>query len=356
MSVAEPTSVAADSASDTALRNTGPSPTSRSTRKPIKTWVMHWNRRLHMYFGLFLFPWALLYGVTAFLFNHPTAFSDEAVTTYGSDIVAGTALENLPDARAMAAQILDELNARHKPAAPYKLVDPNGAKFVREFAVGAVKTEGQQIRVVVNLITGGGTIRGAPKHSEEQSARAPFALGRGSSSSGGRRPRRDSSGAAAHPDGGPGILLPNPIHERMKSAISLILERTGFPSGEVTVASVPDLTFSVEADGKVWIATYNPMTGSVSGKPADSSSEPLAARRFLLRLHTTHGYPGEINGRWFWALIVDGMAFTMCFWGLSGLVMWWQIKATRKPGLVILLLSTVAATALGCAMHAVMTT
>jgi hypothetical protein len=45
----------------------------------------------------------------------------------------------------------------------------------------------------------------------------------------------------------------------------------------------------------------------------------------------------------------------MCFWGLSGLVMWWQIKATRKVGAVVLVLSAAAATALGVAMHAAMT-
>jgi hypothetical protein len=49
------------------------------------------------------------------------------------------------------------------------------------------------------------------------------------------------------------------------------------------------------------------------------------------------------------------MAFTMCFWGLSGLVMWWQIKATRRAGAVVLALSAVAATALGFAMHTAMT-
>jgi hypothetical protein len=49
------------------------------------------------------------------------------------------------------------------------------------------------------------------------------------------------------------------------------------------------------------------------------------------------------------------MALTMCFWGLSGLVMWWQVKTTRKAGAVVLVLSAVAATALGIAMYAAMT-
>jgi hypothetical protein len=45
----------------------------------------------------------------------------------------------------------------------------------------------------------------------------------------------------------------------------------------------------------------------------------------------------------------------MVFWGLSGLVMWWQIKATRRAGAAVLVLSAVVATAFGFAMHAAMT-
>ena len=41
------------------------------------------------------------------------------------------------------------------------------------------------------------------------------------------------------------------------------------------------------------------------------------------------------------------MAAIMCFWSLSGLFMWWQIKATRVPGLIVLGLSAAAATAAG---------
>ncbi|MGL4423985.1 MAG: PepSY domain-containing protein, partial [Gemmataceae bacterium] len=107
---------------------------------------------------------------------------------------------------------------------------------------------------------------------------------------------------------------------------------------------------------RIWLASYNPITGSVSGRPADEpNTTELGWRRFLLRLHTAHGYPTETNSRWAWALIVDAMAVTMCFWGLTGLIMWWQIKATRRLGAVVLILSALAAATLGWAMHAAMT-
>jgi hypothetical protein len=71
----------------------------------------------------------------------------------------------------------------------------------------------------------------------------------------------------------------------------------------------------------------------------------------LLRLHTAHGYPGDTNAKWFWAVIVDVMAFVMCFWGFTGLLMWWQIRSTRTPGFLVLILSAIIATAIGIAMH-----
>ncbi|MCA9912754.1 MAG: hypothetical protein KC496_05380, partial [Anaerolineae bacterium] len=45
------------------------------------------------------------------------------------------------------------------------------------------------------------------------------------------------------------------------------------------------------------------------------------------------------NGRMFWSLIVDGMAFAMVTWGITGVIMWWQIKRTRMVGAVVILLS-----------------
>jgi hypothetical protein len=121
----------------------------------------------------------------------------------------------------------------------------------------------------------------------------------------------------------------------------------------VTVTTSPDIKFPVEADGQVWTATYNPITTTVSGTAGPERSE-MSARTFLLRLHLSRGYPGEVTTKWFWAVGVDAIALILCFWGVSGLFMWWQIKATRKAGLVVLALSAVAATALGIGMYAVL--
>ena len=332
-------------------------------RRPVTKAVMMWVRRGHLYLGLFLFPWAVLYGVTAFLFNHPTAFSDQPTTSFGKEALSGTPLEIPPSPQTMAEQVVAKLNEIQKPETPYALAGP--ARFGgREFAVASVKADGQTVSVFIDLKVGGGTVRATPTRERKEPEKAPFAVGSGGGGFGGRGGRSPGAPPTASRGGPPrdggrpgdGIKLDQSLPERVKASVPTVLERTGFPAGEVTVTSVPDVVFPVEAGGRTWTATYNPLTGGVSGTPADAKPETeLGWRRFLLRLHTAHGYPGETNGRWFWALVVDAMAFTMCFWGLSGLVMWWQIMATRKAGAVVLVLSAVAATALGFAMHAAMT-
>src|SRR3954465_14895470 len=69
-------------------------------------------RRSHMYAGLFLIPWVFLYGVTAFLFNHPDAFPDREVRTSSRADAAGTPLECFPTAPTLATAVVDALNSR----------------------------------------------------------------------------------------------------------------------------------------------------------------------------------------------------------------------------------------------------
>ncbi|HVL14207.1 MAG TPA: PepSY domain-containing protein [Gemmata sp.] len=319
-------------------------------RRPLRKRVMHCVRRGHLYLGLFLLPWAILYGVTGFLFNHPSAFADVPAREFGRSELAGTPLEYPPVPAEVAGRVVAALNDRAPDGTRYQLASPEKAKYTREFAFATVKADGQEVSVLLDVAGKGGTVRSrvvAPPKVEE---RAPFAVGTG--------PKAAPKGDRPARPAGPGLALADPLHDRVKAAVPVVLERTGFPGGEVTVTSVPDLSFHMTDGTKTWVVTYNAMTGGVSGRSADepAQAEDLSTRRFLTRLHTAHGYPGEQNARWFWAVVVDAMAFVMVFWGVSGLFMWWQIKATRKFGFLILLLSLAAATTLGLGMHEVMTT
>lgn len=101
-----------------------------------------------------------------------------------------------------------------------------------------------------------------------------------------------------------------------------------------------------DADSETSQPVYKSRLSIVGQQPRE-----MSARSFLLRLHTAHGYDVQANSRWFWAIAVDMMFASMCFWGLSGVVMWWQIKKTRKIGFVFLVVSAIVATLLAFGMH-----
>jgi hypothetical protein len=123
------------------------------------------------------------------------------------------------------------------------------------------------------------------------------------------------------------------------------------------VTSVPDLQFTmIDGNSQSWRVNWNSLTGSVTGKLA-SEQEPtqISLRRFLTRLHLTHGYTGEVGPRIYWAILVDIMSGVLIFWGVSGLFMWWQIKATRVWGLATIVLAIALAVYLSRGMHAILT-
>ena len=353
----------------------GEAPAAEPYRRPVRKRAMHAVRRAHLYFGLFLLPWAVMYGATGFLFNHPTAFSDAPSATFGAGELAGTPMESPPKPDAVAAQVIAALNDRAKEGKPYTLVEPEKAKYARDFAFATVKADGQDVSLLFDVNNPGGTVRSkqaAPPAKPVETA--PFAVA-GTAPKGGANPKGGGRGERGGKGGEKGIAkgaektdathathtgplaLPEPLHERVKAAVPVVLERTGFPAGDATVTSVPDLNFLMSDGAKTWRVTYNAMTGTVSGAPVDDAPPPeeLSTRRFLTRLHLAHGFPGSQNVKWFWAVLVDAMAFVMVFWGVSGIFMWWQIKATRRLGLIVLVASAAAAVALGLGMHEVLT-
>jgi hypothetical protein len=259
----------------------------------------------------------------------------------GPGELAGTPMEAVPKPAEVAEQVVAAPNDRAPVGRPYSLVEPEKAKYTRDFAFATVTADGTDVSLLFDVNTPRGTVRSkavaapVPKAVEK----APFAVG---------GPRTIAPPASpARP-----LRVTDPLNERVKAAVPVVLERTGFPTGDVTVTSVPDLSFLMSDGAKAWRVTYNALTG-VSADAAPPPEE-LSTRRFLTRLHLASGYPGHTDTKWFWAVLVDATAVVMVFWGLSGLFMWWQVKATRRWGFVVLLLSAAAATALGFGMHEVL--
>lgn len=307
---------------------------------------MHVIRRAHLYVGLFLFPWAILYGVTGFLFNHPTFVADSPTVSFTREDVAGTPLESAPTPEEQATAIVAGLNSQQKPVSPYQLIAGQAHYATRESFVATVKAENRTFFVVYEPKTASGVIRETTPKVEQ--AKAPFATGIAEAP---RQRGMGMMGPMKHNHAG--LKIEDSITDRIKSAVPIIMERKGFPQGEVTVTTAPDIKFPIETNGQQWTAVFNPITTSVSGTPGPEQTE-LTIRTFLLRLHLSRGYPGEVTTKWIWAVGVDAMAIILCFWGVSGLLMWWQIKATRKSGLVVLALSAISATTLGIAMYGIL--
>lgn len=295
-----------------------PAPASRP--RPWSRRVMHRVRRLHLFLGLFLLPWVLLYGVSGFLFNHPTAFPDQPTREFGPDETRGTPLEGLPTPAGMAEEVVAALNEK---GGSYRVVRLDEARFSRGRVTVQARGPGVEHAVVVDLTDVTGTVRTKPTAGTT----APFAAKSG-------------------------VRTPSSLPDRLQTGTPVVLRKMGLDADEATPpATLPDLTFYMEADGQVWKVTYQPQRGGVSGRPADAPTQGLSTRRFLTQLHLAREYPPGVGARWFWAVAVDAMAFVMVFWAVSGLFMWWQIKAVRTWGAVVLAVSAVAATLMAVGMH-----
>lgn len=284
---------------------------------------MKWIRRLHLYAGLLLFPWILLYGLTACFFNHPDWFSDRP-----AEILH---LGALPSAEKLAEQIAADIGTdpKHKDSDKgVRLVSANGAAFTRSLQAQATTADGQNWFVTVNLTTGETTIR----------SRNP-------------KPEKNKGPVFTQTK----VTTPEAYSiEQLKTRISEALTASRKECTEVQIQTLPEVEFQLEAEGQIWDVKYQPQRGTMTARAADAPST-MSIRNFMLRLHTAHGYPSEKNVRWFWAIIVDVMFVAMVFWGISGLFMWWQLKAQRRLGVALLIISAVLATWLSWGMHTLLT-
>jgi hypothetical protein len=74
--------------------------------------------------------------------------------------------------------------------------------------------------------------------------------------------------------------------------------------------------------------------------PADRrlviETQPVRANALLERFHRRRGFSTGYALDTAWAISVDLVIAAMVFWALSGLWMWWEMKVTRRLGLLAL--------------------
>jgi hypothetical protein len=78
--------------------------------------------------------------------------------------------------------------------------------------------------------------------------------------------------------------------------------------------------------------TYTPADGKVlvEGQAAKTTA-------LLERMHRRRGFAQDYATDDVWAFIVDAFIVAMVFWVVSGFILWWQMKATRRWGLAFAL-------------------
>ena len=271
-------------------------------------------RRIHLYSGLFLVPWVLLYGFTAVLFNHPNLFQrGERRTTPFPE-----ALRPWTNPDALADQVLAGLAAEKGLAAVPERLGP--AAFSGPF-----------------YLTWRGETDGTARLDLDGEAMAVSI-----------RP-----GEVEPPSGpldGEVAIESGPMQRKLAGdAVLAELATAGIAVGEPRPRSIPSLEFKLRHEGETWLAEYSLDSGEMTTKRvADVQGPPW--RSFLTRLHKFHVYEGG-PAALLWALIVDVMALAMMTWGLSGIYMWWQMKKLRTIGNRMLVVSVLCALALGAAMY-----
>lgn len=367
---------ASDTASDSASLISTEKRIDKKRRNPLVRFALMIVRRSHLYFGLLLVPWALLYGITAYLFNHPTHFSGTTIKS----IENATYDELAPsrwNADDRARIIVSELQRRYaSESKSIELLAAPAPKMVGSSIAASFDQGNVAYSLTVPIDSPKASLRVSPKRVEPERPKTAFFETEGNGGPGGARGR--GRGARPTPPMSqqqqqPGLKQPNPNSDAQSNRSPILIdEGLGVTLGmqlakmfsgkgaidhdiepkQLRITSVPELVFFVKADGESWECRHNPLTGALNTKPEGSvmaTAEP-SWRRFLLRLHTAHTYPDEVGARWYWAVIVDVMAFVMVFWGVSGIVMWWQIKSTRRFGTVAMLVSLIFAAWLVYAM------
>ena len=282
--------------------------------KRFLTRFMMVARRTHLYAGLFLLPWVFLYGITGAMFNHQGLFPEYDSQSVKPSIVAGSKIGEFPGASELAAQVTDTLNA----AAPDVdvVIDENPNATFTNPLMFELHRDDKRYVVHINPVTHSSTLREFPK--------------------------RDYKPAKLLEDVH-NIQLDNNPQDIAKQAAKHVFAEIGIDDApNPRPLGWTKLNFMATVDGTPARITYVLKDGHVDVTEY-SGQAGMSPRGFFLRLHTTHGQTPTWTGKMIWSVFVDIMAVAMVAWGVTGLLMWWQIKRTRRIGAIVMAASVLTA-------------
>lgn len=282
-------------------------------RKPV-TRLLILIRRIHLYAGLFLLPWVFLYGITGAMYNHQALFPEAKFHRVDPAVTSATPLTDLPSTLELAEQVTAAIDAA-TPEKKVVLADRPGAELTNDI-IFEVRQSGDRYAVHLDPIAHESYVVTHYANPEQRKSLIP-----------------DLKWLK---------LDPNP-YNTAKSAVKPILESAGIElDADPKPLGWSKLNFLVNVDDELARVTYVLRDGHVDVE-LFTGQDGMTARQFFMRLHTTHGQSPHWNGRSRWSIFLDAMAIAMVTWGVSGLIMWWQIKRTRLVGAAIILISVVVA-------------
>ena len=114
----------------------------------------------------------------------------------------------------------------------------------------------------------------------------------------------------------------------LRTISAQILDSVGL-EGSHGVSRRPDGTVVITRNDLMWPRrlTFNPATRKLVVEKMT-----FRPKAFLERFHRRRGYATGYGLDTVWAIAVDLAIVGMVFWALSGLWMWWEMKATRGLG------------------------
>ena len=288
-------------------------------RRPRAAWrpaVVKFLRRIHLYAGLFLLPWVFLYGITGAMFNHYGLLPAADIYPVNSAALSESELSQLPTAEDLAAQVVAALQER-AGGARIVLAPDHGSAFNNDIIL-ETRIEGKRHVVHINPVHHAAEIVVPPENEELKAQRSLV------------------------PDVRSVRLQPNP-YEMARSAVPDILAEAGFATGTpAKPLGWCKLNFLAEVNGEKARVTYVLRDGHVDITKY-TGDDGMIPRASFLRMHTFHGRSPDSSARNIWSLFIDIMAIAMVTWGITGLVMWWQLKSLRLVGGVVLGLSLITA-------------
>jgi hypothetical protein len=257
-----------------------PRPLRVPSRKRLWPKVQKVIRRVHLYSGLALVPFVILYGVTAVLFNHPALGSDANAREVSVAELAAFGWRGSATADELATRIVDAAGLATAQ------IDHDRPPRFRGRLAFAARADGLESTLTLS----------------------------------------DPNGTAR--------LVQRPLAEQPTDS-----QRRRYDVTAIDASTWAANHAAVDA----WFATTLPTAPRDDARTSlrnqlrlEFGLRDARERLSALRLHTAHGYPTEWGAAMVWAVIVDIMGVAMALWAINGLVMWWQMRNLRRIGLWVL--------------------